>query len=122
MTAIEFEIPGLRCLNRTNGREHWAVKAKRTKTERLAVVWHWPKGQLSEGLGEAEVALVTLTRIGPRRMDDDNAAASMKAVRDAVAKRLGVDDGDVSRLRFVYRQERGPFAVRVRVECGGGNG
>jgi hypothetical protein len=35
---------------------------------------------------------VRLTRIAPRELDDDNLRASTKAVRDSVAKWLGVDD------------------------------
>ena len=49
---------------------------------------------------------ITLTRIAPRTLDDDNLAAGFKATRDRVADWLGVDDGD-KRLTWRYAQERG---------------
>ncbi len=49
--------------------------------------------------------VVALTRCAPRALDDDNLASSFKAVRDAVAAYLGLDDRD-SRLRFVCKQEK----------------
>lgn len=59
---------------------------------------------------------VTITRVGPRVMDDDNRTASAKGCRDAVAAWLGVDDGSES-VRWEVRGEvsRG-YAVRVQIE------
>ena len=37
--------------------------------------------------------LVTITRVGPRRLDDDNLAAACKYVRDQIAAVIGIDDG-----------------------------
>jgi hypothetical protein len=56
-------------------------------------------------------------RFGPRTLDDDNATASMKAVRDEVASWLRVNDGDRSRVRFVVVQEGAPFyGVGIGIE------
>jgi hypothetical protein len=60
---------------------------------------------------------ITLTRIAPRRLDSDNLARSLKAVRDGIADAIGVDDGD-PRLEWRYAQEQGAvreYAVRVEV-------
>jgi hypothetical protein len=54
-------------------------------------------------------------RVAPRRLDDDNAVAAMKGVRDEVARWLRVDDGS-ARVRFVVQQDPGPYAVRIVVE------
>lgn len=59
---------------------------------------------------------VTVTRFGPRKMDDDGVAASCKHVRDGIADALGVDDGDTLKIVFLYRQEIGPYSVKVRIE------
>lgn len=62
--------------------------------------------------------VVRLTRLSAGTLDDDGLRSACKAVRDAVAKWLGVDDGDVQRLRFKYEQERckrGEYGVRVAV-------
>jgi len=37
--------------------------------------------------------VVLLTRVSPKKFDDDNLAASLKSVRDGIAEALGVDDG-----------------------------
>jgi hypothetical protein len=62
--------------------------------------------------------IVTLVRIGPKPLDGDNLQAACKAVRDAIAKLLDIDDGDV-RIEWRYQQERrGPkdYGLLVRVE------
>lgn len=58
---------------------------------------------------------VTLTRVGAKRMDSDGLASSLKVVRDGIADWLGVDDGDVERVRWRYRQ-LGGFIPSVRIE------
>ena len=57
---------------------------------------------------------ITLVRCGPRTLDTDNLASSLKAVRDGVADWLGVDDGSVH-IDWVYSQHRGEYAVLVEV-------
>lgn len=114
---LSFDIPGLKTVNPLNAREHWAVKHKRDARERLALIYHWPLGQLKNGLKSGEKAIVTLTRCGPRRLDANEAEnASFKAIRDSIARRLGVDDGDSERVAFLYRQEKGEYAVRIEIE------
>lgn len=83
-----------------NKREHWGARARRVRTERAAVF-----GAL-RGL-DAPLALplvVTLTRIGARRLDGDNLQGALKGVRDGVAGFLGVDDAD-PRITWRYAQE-----------------
>lgn len=96
-----------------NLRLHWATKARMVKAQRgavrLALVHRI--GSLSSG----ERAVVTLTRVAPRQLDSDNLASAFKACRDSVADLLGVDDGG-DRVAWLYRQERGPAAVRIDVE------
>ena len=36
---------------------------------------------------------VTIVRLGPRRLDDDNLVSSCKYVRDGIAEYIGLDDG-----------------------------
>lgn len=56
--------------------------------------------------------VIGITRVGPRRLDDDNCAGACKHVRDAIAKELGIDDGSPE-LRWVYEQAKGRYGVRV---------
>lgn len=98
-------------VSESNGREHWAVKAKRTKRQRLAAKLLCPKAELP--------AVVRLTRLSRGRLDDDNLRGALKAVRDGIADAFGVPDND-PRLRFEYDQAprgdklQGSVLVEVR--------
>lgn len=50
---------------------------------------------------------VTLIAVRQKRLDDDNLAGGFKALRDAIADSLGIDDGD-ERIEWIYRQQVGP--------------
>lgn len=60
------------------------------------------------------VTLVTLRR---RVCDDDNDASALKPVRDAIARSIGLDDGD-PRIKFEYGAARtdGQTGVMVKIE------
>jgi crossover junction endodeoxyribonuclease RusA len=94
-----------------NLREHWAAKARRAKAERYMMALRL------RGLPIPSFpVIVTLSWIHPRRADSDNVASAFKAVRDGVADWLGVDDGDESKVVWVYRQEVGQYAVRIEIK------
>lgn len=62
-----------------------------------------------------------LVRIAPRLLHDvsESAPSALAAVRDGVADALGLDDRDASTgglIAWGYRQERGPYAVRVELK------
>jgi hypothetical protein len=93
-------------------RQHWTIRRRRTADERFAV-----SATIGNRIRGLLPCAVTLTRIGPKRLDDDNLAGALKAVRDAVADALGCDDAD-ARLKFLYAQEKGDsqeYAVRIEV-------
>jgi len=110
-TVIMVSLP-LRTHSTLNVREHWRKRARRAQEERavvrmrLAGVRGWPPPL---------PVTVTLTRVGPRKLDGDNVQGALKAARDGVADALGVDDGSEEVLWF-YEQERGVYEVRVKVE------
>jgi hypothetical protein len=94
-----IRIP-LRTVSVLNRRDHWAVRAKRTKAEREMFAWAL--------LLEAKPALpvvVKLTREAMRSLDSDNLAASFKAGRDQIAEWLGIDDAD-PRVEWKYQQRK----------------
>lgn len=69
-----------------------------------------PKATLPEG----SFITVRLTRVGPRRLDDDNCQSSLKHVRDAIADVFGIDDGEPC-WSWNYGQDKGDYAVRVTI-------
>lgn len=105
-----YDLP-LRIESTMNKREHWGKRAQRTKLHRFASIAVQP---------HPLPCVVRLIRIAPRKLDDDNNTAGFKALRDGIAKRLGVDDAD-PRVRWEYDQERGrakEYAVRIEIRGG----
>lgn len=118
MTPIEFEVP-IRTVPGLNAREHYMARSTRVKRERTQVTAFMRNQLRCMSRRCASVvslpALVTLTRVGPREVDSDNLVGACKGIRDGVAAFLGVDDGS-DWVTWVYAQERGEWAVRVRIE------
>ena len=123
-TSVEVTIPVVTVSEsnvRDRGKPGSLRKLQRVKSHRT-VAGYTMRAQIGRSLDvwPAGVPLVvTLTRVGGRKMDDDNLSAALKAVRDGVADWLGVDDGSPL-LTWDYRQEPDPKnrsqAVRCRVE------
>ncbi len=104
----------LRVVSESNARGHWGGRAGRTKDARgLAQMI------LRSHLGAAPLDLplvVSLTRIAPRALDDDNLRGALKATRDGIADYLDVDDRSPL-VTWDYAQERGPKRTHlVRIE------
>ena len=98
----------LRIVNENNLRTHWAVKARRTKEQRMIVTGCLNGlGGISRGAlySAAMRHTLTLTRIAPRMLDgSENLPNAFKATVDAIAKYLGIND----RLMLVkYAQRKG---------------
>lgn len=102
-----------------NLREHHHAKAARVRAERQAATL-----ALKVTLANSNVrppCVVTMTRVAPRTLDDDNVRGAFKATRDAVAALLGLDDRD-ERIAWRYGQRKGApkmYAVEIRVERAG---
>ena len=94
-------IRGLVPKTTLNSREHWAPKSRRAKKEREAAY----AALLAAGSPWFDHVVVVITRRSPRRLDDDNATAAMKSVRDGVADWLRIDDG-CERIRWVVEQAK----------------
>ena len=85
-TTLCFQIP-LEVISEANRRDHWRVKAARAKRQRSVIALH-----CRSLTGKPKPAEVMLTRLAPRKLDDDNLSSAFKAVRDEVAKLMGFDD------------------------------
>lgn len=104
---ISVTIP-IVTVSEANRRDHWRVKAKRVKAHRTAARLLCPVYPLP--------CIVTLTRVAPRALDDDNLRAALKSCRDGVADRLGIDDRD-PRVEWRYGQAKGGACVVVALEA-----
>jgi hypothetical protein len=92
-----------------NAREHWRARARRVKAERESAAW-----ALIGKPKPPTPCSVRLTRYAPSNgLDDDNLAGALKAIRDAVADWLGIDDKHADQVRYVYAQERAPWGVGI---------
>ncbi len=111
MTHATFTLP-LRVVSEANRRDHWAAKAKRVKAQRQAVAYAWLAAGLPRG---RKPASVLLTRMAPRRLDDDNLAGAFKAIRDEIALLCGVDDRDESVRWSPVQETAKECGVRVEV-------
>ncbi len=112
MTALRVELPGLRLVSEANQRGSWHRGAGRAARQRSVVAL-----RLRRMKPIAPPCEVRVIRIAPRALDDDNLARACKAVRDEVARWLGVDDGD-TRVSWRVGQVRGrSYGVRVLVRA-----
>ena len=114
--AVAIWLPGLVPVSKANRRDHWAAVGRRERgyvsqldaaTRRVTVAdWVFP-------------VTVTFHRVGVRLLDDDNLSGAYKKLRDAVAKWLGVDDGDTARVRWAYTQvaaRRGHLGTLITIK------
>jgi hypothetical protein len=104
---IDFQAP-VKTVSEANQREHWAIKFHRKKTQQLEMLAALHNNLIGKRIEFP--CVVRLTRIGPKALDSDNLAGSLKHVQDSIARKLGVDDGDTEKVRWEYAQ----FPVRIR--------
>jgi Holliday junction resolvase RusA-like endonuclease len=95
--------------------DHWVVKKRRGDAQREALANALRDAGLTDHTVPLPV-LVTWVRVGRQVMDTDNLAGSAKALRDAMAKWIGVDDGDTDSVKWSYEQRSGDAGVEVRIE------
>lgn len=112
---IHLKLP-IKTESEANKREHWAKKYKRSESQRAMAMANLKSEIAKRGKVDWNMPIVVkLTRIGKRRLDDDNLARSFKAVRDGIADALNIDDGSDC-LRWHYAQTTGKeYAIEVGV-------
>lgn len=111
---IQLDL-SLQTVSEANQREHWARKARRVKMQRAATTMALRQyGHVLDELRQAGSIRVLLVRRSPRRLDDDNLRGALKAVRDAVAAWIGIDDGSC-RWEWCYDQRKGKLGVEISI-------
>jgi hypothetical protein len=110
--VVALRLDGLRLVNVANARENWRVRTSRVAREHAAV----SSALRGVALPAGPRWRVTITREGPRALDDDGLTIACKGVRDAVAAALGCDDGPTGPVVWQVAQARATgYAVTVRV-------
>lgn len=109
-SSIGVTIP-IRLESVANKREHWTMRKFRNDSqcnvvEKCRELWDIPLPWR-----------VTLTRIGPREkeLDGDNLQSAFKAIRDRIARCVGVDDKEGRGITWEYRQEHGEYAIKIEI-------
>ncbi len=127
---ISWELP-LKTISESNRSEHWTKSSKRHKIQQFFV-----RALFIRETREITIpCTITMTRIGPRFLDDDNLPVSMKWIRDEIgaclfpekvvyvirksgahATNKGHADSD-PRVKWKYSQEKGRRqAIRIEFE------
>jgi hypothetical protein len=114
--TVEFTAK-VRLQSQINTAANWRARAAQVKAQRRLIGLLWLANRPRGALTPHPPFVVTLTRIGPRPVDDDNLRGAFKAPRDELAACLGVDDGDTASVTWVYAQERGLFGIRVKIQA-----
>lgn len=109
MSALRFHVP-LRLQSLSNARAHWR-KMDRIKRGHKELTWAAMRGLTLP----PPPLVVTITRSGPRELDDDNLAGACKYVRDEIARTVGVDDGS-DLYTWRYEQRIGEYGVDVEIK------
>ena len=120
--VASLALPGVRVRGTTNGSQGVSLdgrRARRGKQRGLRSVGHNAALALKlKGLLAQYGALVVrVARVAPNRLDGDNLEASLKRVRDGLAKCIGVDDRHPS-VEYLADDERGTvreYALRFEV-------
>jgi len=93
-----------------NDRMHWSMRHRLAVKQRRDAFLLCPPHPLP--------CVVTMTRLSAGVLDPDNLQGSLKACRDGIADRLGVDDASpLVEWRYAQRKvKRGEFGVEVQLE------
>ena len=104
----------VKTISENNAREHHMARHRRRSMQRERVHLHWLAHRACK---VAAPYTITLTRIAGRKLDGDNLQGALKAVRDQVAKELGINDGDEAH-EWLYDQRK-PRPREVGLQAGG---
>lgn len=105
---MRFNIP-IKLPSLANLRIHWRTMATLKKKQKTAT-----KLALCGRPIPLLPLLITITRVGPRKLDDDNLQSACKYVRDQIATAVGVDDGS-EQYTWIYKQQIGRYGVEVEI-------
>lgn len=108
----------IRLWSEANIDDHWSKKRNRRLFQQNYIAQQW----YTLGLDIKPPVRVTLTRLAPRTLDDDNLVTAFKSIRDRVASLIvpglkpGRADND-PRIEWKYSQEKNKqYQVKITLE------
>lgn len=105
-------------LSEGNISDHWTKKRNRRLFQQNYIAQKW----YTEGIDLKPPVSVTLTRLAPRTLDDDNLVTAFKGIRDRVASLLvpGLKPGRADNhkgIEWKYSQEKNKqYLVKITLE------
>lgn len=110
---MRFHVP-IRLPSLANTRMCWQKLASIKSKQRKAVAKYMRVTRTDRSRLPPMPLVVTITRAGPKKLDDDNLQSACKYVRDEIARIVGVDDGS-SLYTWQYSQRVGEYGVDVEI-------
>ena len=115
MATVEVTLP-THLPSRANERVHWAKRQKRSRFQR-DMAYLCTREALNHKERPRLPITVTLTRISPRLLDDDNLRGAFKSIRDGIADLFKVADSPSGPITWRYTQLKGkPARVTIEIE------
>jgi hypothetical protein len=118
---FKVQIPKELMVSEANNRDHWSVKRKRQNLVNMMLRPHVI-------IAKDRVKLpckITMIRVSPRKLDEDNNIFNFKGIRDFIADQLipdlapGRADDDRTLLHFDYGQKKGvpkEYAIEIIIQ------
>ncbi len=110
----------IRLFSEANISDHWSKKRNRRLFQQNYIAQRW----YTEGIDLKPPVSITLTRLAPRTLDDDNLVTAFKSIRDRVASLLvpGLRPGRADNnpgIKWHYTQEKNKqYMVKITIEPG----
>lgn len=115
MATVELTIP-THLPSRANERLHWSKRKHLSRFQR-DMAYICTREALNPERRLRLPGIVTLTRISPRLLDDDNLRGAFKSIRDGIADAFHVTDAPGGPIAWKYAQRKGKLSrVEIKIE------
>ena len=104
LKKVVVDVP-LKLASELNMHEQWRARHKRANAQR-ELIGLTCMSRLAPFRKTATPLVVTIERIAPSALDDDNLVGAGKHVRDAIAEVLGLPNDRDARVTWLYGQRR----------------
>lgn len=116
--VLTVNVP-VETVSELNRRDHWSARHRRAKQQKELTLLLLRTAKVDRASLRPPF-VVTMTRVAPGVIrDSDNLASSTKAIRDAIALYLQIDDADVldgATATWIVNQEKGrSYSLKISI-------